>query len=288
LGHNQGNAHNAENAVNQPGSYPDSYGYRVRGIFRDIMSYVSDIWEPRIPYFSNPNVSVQTGVDSNGNPVFSATGVLDLANTARSLSVNAPIVASFRTVTNTVPAAPLGLSARATAVDSISLSWTDQATDETGYVVERTLDGSNWSQVASLAQNSSSFTHTGLTGGTTYFYRIYAFNGFGSSLYSNTVSAITPLPVPPSDTTPPVVTIASPLAGTRIGSSVQISAAASDNVAINNLALYLDGKLTTTSTSGSLSYTWNTKRLKAGPHTILIEATDSSGNKGRASVSVTK
>jgi hypothetical protein len=72
----------------------------------------------------------------------------------------------------------------------IDLSWQDNATDETGFTVERSPDGSTWTIVtSSLPADATSYADTGLSPGTTYLYRVKASNANGSSAYSNTASA---------------------------------------------------------------------------------------------------
>lgn len=72
---------------------------------------------------------------------------------------------------------------------SIALNWDDVA-NATGYIVERSLTGtSGWSQVYSGA--ISSYTDTGLTPSTTYYYRVFATAvGYTNSDYA-TISDIT-------------------------------------------------------------------------------------------------
>src|SRR5205807_101467 len=48
------------------------------------------------------------------------------------------------------PAAPSGLTAVAASTSQINLSWTDNSTNETGFLVERSTDGTTFTQVASL------------------------------------------------------------------------------------------------------------------------------------------
>src|SRR5574341_640810 len=90
------------------------------------------------------------------------------------------------------PPDPTNLTATAASRTQIDLTWTDNATDETGYEVERSTDGgTTWSPLASLPANSQSHADTGLTCGTTYHYRVYATNADGNSGYSNVASATT-------------------------------------------------------------------------------------------------
>ena len=90
-----------------------------------------------------------------------------------------------------VPAAPTGLTAAAQSSSSISLSWNDNATNETSYEVERSGGGTGWTVVATLGADANSHTDNGLTASTAYSYRVRAHNSAGYSAYSNTASATT-------------------------------------------------------------------------------------------------
>lgn len=63
----------------------------------------------------------------------------------------------------------------------INLSWTDNASNEAGFRIERGTDGSNFALVATVAANVTSFNNTGLTPGMTYFYRVRSVNAAGQS-----------------------------------------------------------------------------------------------------------
>ena len=95
------------------------------------------------------------------------------------------------------PAAPTGLTAAASSSSAIALAWADNATTETAYLVERSSDGVVFSQIASLAANTTHYTNTGLAASTTYYYRVRASNAGSASAYSNAASATT-LPTVPS------------------------------------------------------------------------------------------
>ena len=47
------------------------------------------------------------------------------------------------------------------------------------------------------------------------------------------------------------------------------------------MAVYVDGALKKTSTSGSVSYTWNSSGYRVGSHQILVSATDGKNNSTR-------
>jgi titin len=89
------------------------------------------------------------------------------------------------------PAAPTSLTTRVISKNQINLAWRDNANNETGYYVERSLNGTSWTRIATLGANTTSYASTGLTANTLYYYRVQAYNTAGVSAYSNTASART-------------------------------------------------------------------------------------------------
>lgn len=88
-------------------------------------------------------------------------------------------------------AAPTSLTAKAISSARIKLDWKDNSVNETGFKIERKrgLTGT-WAQIRMVGANVVTFTDTRLAAGATYYYRVRAYNGGGSSAYSNVASAI--------------------------------------------------------------------------------------------------
>ena len=87
-------------------------------------------------------------------------------------------------------AAPTALSATVASASQINLSWTDNTTYETNYSVERSPNGSkSWTVIATLGANVTTYTNTGLAVGTTYYYRVRAYDGTNYSAYSSVVTS---------------------------------------------------------------------------------------------------
>ena len=90
------------------------------------------------------------------------------------------------------PAAPTGLSATAASSSQINLRWTDASSNETGFKVERSSSATGtFTAIATLGAGVTTYSNTGLTASTTYYYRVCASNAAGNSAYSNTASAAT-------------------------------------------------------------------------------------------------
>lgn len=80
----------------------------------------------------------------------------------------------------------------------------------------------------------------------------------------------------------PEVSILSPLANSIFKSNFSIKADASDNVGVVSMSLFIDGVKKATSSTQSISYAVNVKKISVGLHTIKVEAIDRSGNIGVA------
>ena len=99
----------------------------------------------------------------------------------------------IRTVTaaGDPPAAPSGMTVSAPASSSLTLNWVDNSVDETSFTIERSDDGVTFSALPALPADTTSHTDTGLSGNTTYWYRVFASNASGSSAVSNVASGMT-------------------------------------------------------------------------------------------------
>ena len=94
-----------------------------------------------------------------------------------------------------------------------------------------------------------------------------------------------PPPPPPPDTTPPTASMTAPANGSTVsGSSVTVSANATDNVAVASVQFRLDGMdLGPLDSAAPYSYVWDTTTLANGPHSLTAIARDAAGNSTTAS-----
>ena len=74
------------------------------------------------------------------------------------------------------PAAPTNALTSLITSNEVDFTWTDNANNETGYEVWRSISGGNFTLAATLPANTTSYQDTGLTPNTDIDYHIDAFN----------------------------------------------------------------------------------------------------------------
>ena len=74
----------------------------------------------------------------------------------------------------------------------LTLGWTDNSTDETGFKIERGLSTSGpFTQVGTTGADIGSYTNSGLADATNYCFRVRAYNSGGDSTYTNVACGTT-------------------------------------------------------------------------------------------------
>ncbi len=151
---------------------------------------------------------------------------------------SAPVFVKVGTGPNP-PAAPSGLQAVTVSSAQVNLTWTDNATNETGYEVYAGVSAlpANINLVAVLPAGTTGFNHTGLMDNTNYYYLVRAINTDGGSAAINGSARTTPDVTVPSMPTNLVVTDQN---STSISLAWQPS---TDNVGVSQYEIYRNDQL---------------------------------------------
>jgi predicted esterase len=86
------------------------------------------------------------------------------------------------------PVAPSELSVSGSA-NVISLTWTDNAVNETNYKVFRSSDNITFALIATLPANANAYTDAGITPQQKYYYYVAGVNAFGTGAQSSTMAS---------------------------------------------------------------------------------------------------
>jgi dienelactone hydrolase len=175
------------------------------------------------------------------------------------------------------------LSAAAVSLTSIQLDWSDNPNageNETGYEIYRgTVAGGPYQLVTITAPNVITYTNTGLTSNTQYYFIVRAVGASGSAVVSNEAGAKTAVdntgPTAPSDFK--VLYTATNYANVQWTAST-------DDVGVDKYDIFLNGAKTYTTTGT----TFTIANLDSGVvYTIYVKARDVAGNYSSASNQVT-
>jgi thermitase len=166
----------------------------------------------------------------------------------------------------------------ATVTGTITVS--GLATDNVGVVkvelwVDGTLNTSTTSPSYALSWNSASVPNAG------HNLTVKAYDAAGNVGQASVGVTVANIVVP--DTQPPTAAITNPVNGAHVSGNVKINVSASDNVAVSQVSIYVDGVLKYTGAASPYTYAWNTQKVAKGNHVITANAWDAAGNLGSAS-----
>ena len=104
--------------------------------------------------------------------------------------------------TPALPGAPTNLTATAASSTRINLSWTDNAVDENGFLIERRRSGTGFFRVHKVGPNVTTWANAFLQPNTEYTYRVRAYRGPDHSAYATSTPVTTlALPAAPTNVT---------------------------------------------------------------------------------------
>ena len=214
---------------------------------------------------------VASGINGTGYTVSglspSTTYYFTIVGTTSTATSSPSGVGSATTLAPAPPAAPSGLTATASSASQINLTWAASATSGVTYSVYSGSSAGSVTTALASGLTGTSFVVTGLSASTTYYYTVKAVLSGTPSAASNTASAATQAPVPP---TPP-----SSLSASAVSSSqINLSWAASSTSGVT----YTVYNGTTVAVSGLSGTSYSVAGLNASTaYTFTVVAVSSTG-----------
>lgn len=86
--------------------------------------------------------------------------------------------------------APNNLRITSSNASSIEIAWSDNSNNESGFKIERKIGSANFEIIDSVGANITSFVDNSIQSTAAYSYRIFAYNAYSISGYSNVVSVL--------------------------------------------------------------------------------------------------
>lgn len=198
------------------------------------------------------------------------------------------------------PAQPGSVTATASAANTVSLRWSPGSNGVpfslNGYRIYYGKDATNLNMKVDVG-NVQQYSISSLDPSTKYYFAVSAYNkgsydsndneGMPSVTASATTVSSSTTTTTTADAVAPVASISSPATGSTVSGNVTINVAASDNVAVSKVELYLNGSIFGVVGSAPYTLSWNTANNPNATYTLTAKAYDAAGNVGQASSSVT-
>ncbi|WP_298439881.1 Ig-like domain-containing protein [Geobacter sp.] len=221
----------------------------------------------------NATSATLTGLDPDRSYFFAVTAY----NASGVESSYSNIASVAEAVSPTVSITSPGINATISGTTSVAISATDNVgVTKVELYVDGNLAGTDTATPYSVSLNTSTLaagTHTLLA---------KAYDAAGNVGQSSAVSVSIA-----NDTTSPVANITSPANGSTVSGTTTVSIAATDNIGVSKVELYLNGTLFATYGSAPFNISWDTTKYANGPYTLTAKAYDASGNVSSAQVQVT-
>jgi hypothetical protein len=96
-----------------------------------------------------------------------------------------------------LPKSPVNLVLSTEYPADVVLNWNDSSNNEDGFKIERSTTGRNFSQIATVPANVTTYKDLNLSANIRYYYRVRSYHSAGNSPYSDTVGIVLPPPAPP-------------------------------------------------------------------------------------------
>lgn len=222
------------------------------------------------------DVTTFTITNISGTPLSSGVSYDIYVSAYNSIGANSSSVLTQAT-TAASPAAPTSPSVASPTTTSMQFSWVDNSNNETGFKIERSTDNSTWSQIGTVGANVTSYSATGLSANTTYYFRTRAYNGVGDSAYTSSVSGLT-APAAPVVTVGTITSNSIALSWTATGATYTVEWSADGGSTWSSVGEYTTNTATSVTDGGLMANTGYDYRVRA---------TNANGNSAYGTASAT-
>ena len=171
-----------------------------------------------------PSATVGIAATATGSGNFLAVNNAgtSVSSTTEASVTTKPVSGKTYDFTPPVPSAPSGLVYSAVSGSSMTLGWTDNSSNEAGFVIYRSTDGVTYTFISQTAANVPSSVQSGLTASTTYYWKVYAVSegGLSTALGGSHATGCAVSPAAP--------TVASPVSYCLNATAAQLTATGSN------------------------------------------------------------
>ena len=186
VGHNLGANHDPANTgisrdvAVRPWAF-GHYDINVSPTVETIMSYRSYVPRQWVPFFSSTRIQPNGWTIGKEDERENERALHDTAPLAARYSDHMPDPSEFDESPDWVPAAPEGLTVKATSATSARLAWKDRSDDELGFRIQARTAGDRWRVLDTAAADSESIDVAGLDREGRYTFRVRAYHDLGGA-----------------------------------------------------------------------------------------------------------
>lgn len=147
-----------DNSDNELGFIIERNGAQIGDVGKNVTKYYDRSLAPNTKYYYRVRSYNEAGRSDHSNEV-----------SAAALSIPNP---------------PSYLEDTVVSASKVTLTWSDNSDNEAGFKIERKAAGGIYSQIKTVGKDITTYTDTGLSSDTLYYYRVRAYNNMGNSKYT--------------------------------------------------------------------------------------------------------